>query len=155
MTAPDLTPEFLALPVGPNGLPDLLVLSYTYYQGHLQTTVDAFVVSSDRNSQGYWGERIFTTGDMSKQWSRLYAIERAREHVVSLLSAEQDWQRTPLEFLPFKNWEVLAVQRELGFYPMLQTVANACPPVAVALRDKPVAYEFNMNPRHYPPKAPT
>lgn len=151
MTANQLKPEFLALPLSRNGLPDLLILNPTYYQPHYQTIVDAYIVSSDRDSKGYWGERITTSGNSSQKWSRLYALERAREYVVSIHSADPHWEPKPMEFLPFENWEVLAVQRELGFYPMLQMVVGSSTHLAKALQDKPEAHDLQMAPLHYRP----
>jgi hypothetical protein len=41
------------------------------------------------------------------------------------------------------------VQRELGFYPMLQAVANNSMAVSTVLRDKPVAHEHKRSELHF------
>jgi hypothetical protein len=149
MTAPDLTPEFLALPLGRNGLPDLLILNKTYSDMAKQGTVHACIVSSDQGSDGYWAELFRAQGELALKWARQFALEKARQHVVSQRSSDPQWEPKPIEFHPFESWDALAVQRELGLYPMLPAVGGLFFPVLKVIHDKLTAYEVTVTPMHY------
>lgn len=149
MSADELKPEFIALPLAPNGLPDLLIITKSFVPSHSHGIVHAYIVPSAQDSNGYWAEVYKANGELAIKWATLLAMERVRQHVVSLRSSEPGWVPKPINFPPFDDWDALAVQRELGFYPMLQMVANASTPVFKALQDTPAAYEVKVTPMHY------
>jgi hypothetical protein len=151
MSADDLNTEFLALPYGRNGLPDLLILAKTYVPTHRQGIVHAYLVTSEKGSVGFWSEAYKAHGEDAVKWTRLHALERARQHVWSLQSADPTREPKPIEFQPFDSWDSLTVQRELGLYPMLQIVANASTPVFTALQEQATAYSVTITPQHYNP----
>lgn len=151
MTAPDLTPEFLALPLGPNGLPDLLIITKSFAQAHLHGVVRAFIVQSDPKSKGYWSERFNADGDDAVKWARLFAIERARQHFFSQRTFPGQLDAKPLEFEPFQDWDALSVRRAMGCYPHLQFALGSAESVSAIqfINEHDKAYNVMVTPQSF------
>jgi len=150
MSDDDLKPEIYALPLGPNGLPDLLMISKSRSGNH--AVVRAFIVASDPESRGYWGERFNCDGDDSMKWALLCAKERVRQHVVAQRGADVPPAERGVALLPFEDWDALSVQRMLGFYPAIETAAanGAGTALRTLISERDTAYQVTVTEAHAP-----
>lgn len=139
----DQPPEFYALPLGPSGLPDLMLFAMRF--SHNRGTVP-----SDPQSTAYWSERFESDGSDALKWGLLFAKEKARQYAHAQ-RAGTPAALAPFELTPFVGWVTLSVQRRLGFYPMLDAAAAAAKPIAVAelLREKHTAYDVEVFEQHF------
>lgn len=153
MTEETLKAQIFALPIGPNGLPDILLLESDRFND--QAIVRAFIVPSARGVKGYWSERFNAEGADAMKWARLFAKERVREHVMAQHSPTEPIDQRPFELVPFVDWDALSVQRFLGFYPSLRTAAQNSNGVEFLnlLREKDTAYPVEITSQHFPPSS--
>ncbi|CAN7367705.1 hypothetical protein [Acidovorax sp. LjRoot117] len=136
----DLTPEIYELPLGPNGLPDLLMISKVRSGDH--AIVRAAIVTSDPELRGYWAQRFNCDGEDGIKWAVLFAKERARQHLAEQRGDDLPAAERAIVFKPFSDWDALSVRRTLGFYPAIQTAAGNGSGVALLtlLHEKDTAY---------------
>lgn len=144
----NLPPEFYVLPLGPNGLPDLLIFAMQFSRNH--GAVRAFIVPSDPASTGYWCERFESDGDDAITWGLRFAKEKIRQYSHAQ-RAGSPAALAAFQLTPVDDWVTLSVQRRLGYYPMLEAAAAQAQPVAALeyLGEKHKAYEVLVTQEHF------
>lgn len=148
-----LTPEIYTLPEGPNGLPDIVLISKSYAKEH--AVVRAFIVPAAATSQGYWSEQFNTDGKDGLKWASIFAAEAIRQRFFTQQSDTSSKGEPPFAMEPLADddWEVLSVRRQMGFYPTLPMAvrsANVGQLVAL-LHAKDRAYHVQVIQQHFPP----
>jgi len=144
----DFDPEFYALPMGPSGLPDLLIFSRKQLSDS-SAIVTAFIVTP--LSPGYWCEEVYVESENSMEWALVYAKEKVRQYVVEQRPTEQTCPEDPFQLRPFEDWRAFAAQVELGFYPGFRPASRNNVKLGTKTREVLKAPEVHIAEKHYRP----
>lgn len=144
----DFDPEFYALPLGPSGLPDLLILSRKQLSDS-SAVVTAFIVAPQ--NPGYWCEEFYVESEKAMEWALVYAKEKVRQYVVEQRPTGQIHSQEPFQLQQFEDWPEFAAQVELGFYPGFRPASKNNVKLATKARDVLKIPEVHIGQKHFRP----